>query len=303
MTSGYAKVILFGEHSVVYGHPALAAALSATVSVRTVSAHAGHAVGLDPRPDIYAPGDGSRLGTALGHLIDVMGGSDSAPTGTVWLESAVPIGAGLGSSAAMAVALARHYDPTADIETVLEAARAWESVFHKNPSGVDHTTSALGGVIEFCKGRSPEFRRLEIEPLPLVIGQIDQGADTSVMVEGVRRRLDRRPGPMRAALGLLGECAVAAQPALICGDVDTVGELMDIAHGGLTAIGVSTPGLDAACATARAAGATGAKLTGAGGGGCIIAACHSQHISAVQTALTDAGAIRVLYARAGVNHR
>jgi len=227
---------------------------------------------------------------------------DSAQKGTVWLRSAVPIGAGLGSSAAMAVALARHYGPDASIDTILEAARAWESVFHDNPSGVDHTTSALGGVIEFQRDREPQFRRLQIEPLPLVIGQIDPGASTAEMVNGVRDRLQRRPSAMGAALALLGACASAAEPALVDGDIDTVGELMDIAHGGLMAIGVSTPTLDAACSAARAAGATGAKLTGAGGGGCIIATCHSQHMGAVQAALTDLGALRVLSAHAGVNH-
>jgi len=202
----------------------------------------------------------------------------------------------------MAVALARHYDPNASVDTILEAARAWESVFHKNPSGVDHTTSALGGVIEFQRGRTPEFTRLQINPLPLIIAQIDPGADTSTMVEGVRVRLERWPEPMDAAMQMLGRCSVAAKEPLLDGDVNAVGQIMDIAHGGLCSIGVSTPSLDAACSVARNAGAAGAKLTGAGGGGCIIAACNPERVNAVSAALTNAGALRVLSAQAGVNH-
>ena len=121
------------------------------------------------------------------------------------------------------------------------------------------------------------------------------------MVEGVREKLARWPAPMEAALSLLGQCAEAARAPLIAGDIDAIGEIMNIAHGGLCAIGVSTPSLNAACSAALQAGASGAKLTGAGGGGCIIAVCHPERISAVSTALTQAGALRVLSVQAGVH--
>ena len=299
MTVGHAKVILFGEHAVVHGQPALAAALSVCVRVRTATAAERHAVALAPDETWYIAGDSTRIGRALASLLDALG--RPVPAQRITLESSIPVGAGLGSSAAMAVALVRHHAPDAPLPDVLAAARAWECVFHSNPSGVDHTTSALGGVIQFQRGGTPEFRQIDIPALPLVIAQVEPGADTGRMVDGVRDRLHRRPGPMKQALQLLGDCSREAEAALVSGNLAAVGELMDIAHGGLGAIGVSTPGLDAACHIARASGATGAKLTGAGGGGCIIAACRTDDLSTVATALEGAGALRVLATHAGVS--
>lgn len=298
MTVGYGKVILFGEHAVVHGQPALAAALDVRVQVERATTATEHRVTLEPGATAFEPRDGSRLGEALEQLLAAAG--NPVPQ-SIALASTVPVGAGLGSSAAMAVALARTYRPGAPTEEILACARAWECVFHSNPSGVDHTTSALGGVIHFVRDGGPHFRRVSIPPLPLVIAQMEPGADTGRMVDGVRDRLLRRPGPMHAALQLLGACAREAERALVAGDIEAVGELMDIAHGGLMSIGVSTPGLDRGCAVARAAGAAGAKLTGAGGGGCIIAACAGQDVSSVATALDGAGAVQVLATHAGVS--
>jgi mevalonate kinase len=297
MTVGYAKVILFGEHAVVHGQPALAAALSACVRLVHAQPSPTTRVVLNPGGTLFEPNDGTRLGLALAALCDAIG---TRPQQRITLDSSIPPGAGLGSSAAMAVALARHFAPGADMPSLLGAARAWECVFHSNPSGVDHTTSALGGVIRFQRGAEPEFGAVKIQPLPLVIAQMQAGADTGRMVDGVRDRLARRPGPMTAALQLLGDCAREALPVLVAGDIEAVGELMDIAQGGLAAIGVSTGRLDAACDVARAAGAAGAKLTGAGGGGCVIAACQPQQQSEVARALEAAGALRVLATHAGV---
>ncbi len=294
MAVGHAKVILFGEHAVVHGQPALAAALD-------VAVRATHRAGPDLHVQLddltFYPDDGTRLGEALAALLEALNASE---TGAVRLSSTIPPGAGLGSSAAMAVALARHWAPDAGLPAVLGAARKWECVFHSNPSGVDHTTSAMGGVLRFQRGADPEFQAVSIRPLPLVIAQVEAGADTGRMVDGVRDRLRRRPGPLTAALTLLGACTREALPALVEGDIDAVGELMDVAHGGLAAIGVSTASLDRACHIARAAGAKGAKLTGAGGGGCVIAACQPQQQAEVAQALEAAGALRVLVTQAGV---
>lgn len=307
LASGHGKVILFGEHAVVHGQPALAAALDLGVHLTALTPDDTLSVQIEPWGTLTRPGKGSRMGEALDRVLGVIEGACGpvAPA-TLHFEATVPVGAGLGSSAALAVAFARALlmrvaaapdDPTA---LILQAADASERVFHGNPSGVDHTTSALGGLIDFRRHRDPAFIPLDIAPVPLVIAQMAPGADTGKMVAGVRALLDAEPTLAADALELLGAVADAARQALLDGDLPRVGRLMDMAHGGLMTIGVSTADLDRGCHAARKAGAWGAKLTGAGGGGCMIAVGPQERLPAIAKALKATGALQTLITRAGV---
>ncbi len=288
---GAGKVILLGEHSVVYGEPAIAAGLSTGVWVEAAESEAWSlsAPQWDLKSDLQ--GD-SLLDEALRQIIQTVSKSVSelAPVRFA-VESNLPTGAGLGSSAALAVALVRallsESGQQPNRSLVLEAAMASEMVFHGRASGIDHTTSAHGGLLRFQRSPEPTFTTIPCpETLHLVVAQVQAGASTAQMVSGVRERYEGST-EARAQVLQLGEFAKAGEEALKTGDLAGLGEQMTQAHGVLADLGVSTDPLNRAQTRALAAGALGAKLTGSGGGGCVIALASEDQVEAVYHALAE----------------
>jgi mevalonate kinase len=264
---GHGKLILLGEHAVVFGEPALAAGIAAGVRAEATPGEGRIAV---PAWGLYANvGDGSQVGTAAERLLERLGvrGLDFR------LEAEIPARAGLGSSAAMAVAVARAAAGGASDSELLEAVGAAETVFHGAPSGIDAAAALHGGVGTFRKseGWRPVAMR---QKMRVCVGLSGKPRDTRAQVEAVGR-LCARTRVARRLVETLGEVTQAGIEALALGDIDTLGRLFDLAHGLLAGLRVSSPELDALTHAARAAGAIGAKLTGAGGGGAVIALAPS----------------------------
>lgn len=251
------KLILCGEHAVVYGHPAIALAVDRGTTVR-----------LWDRPGPTAADEASILDARLDEALRTVLPDNGIGVG---IDSDLPTGRGMGSSAALAVALVRAWASwqgrPLDFATCHAEGFAVERVFHGTPSGVDHAVSALGGGVRYRKGPDgPAIEALSLPPLQLVVLDSGSSGNTAELVAGVR---GRRPA-IDLALDRMGHLTDEVAVCLAHGG-GGLGPLMDENHALLQQIGVSTPRLDALVALARRAGALGAKLSGAGGGGVVIA--------------------------------
>lgn len=270
MTSvGFApgKVILLGEHSVVFGRPALAASLSFGITMRAERASAGGVQLLgDGMPDDQRIRDATAL-------IARQVGVDHAK---VWIESKLTPAGGLGSSAAFAVALIRALTGLSGqqlpVERLAEIALDSEQIFHGRPSGVDHSAIAHGGIIRFWKGPPPRIEPLHPkQPLSIVVGLTGQMRSTGHHVLSLAQRVATSPSEYEPLIDRLGELTIGGCTDVERGDLKALGDRMNEAHELLSRCGVSAPVLDAIVHAARGAGALGAKLTGAGGGGAAVA--------------------------------
>ncbi len=283
-----AKAILAGEHFVVYGAPALAVPLDGIFLRVEVSARPGAGVELEGEAAAH-PVTRAMCEQALGAL-----GRECALR--VRIRSDIPVGAGLGSSAALAVALvraaARLRGEAMGIDAVDAAALDLERLAHGRPSGVDNAVVAREVPVWFERGSAPR----PLVPRGVwhfVLADTGARAATAEVVEDVRRW----HGSHTAAFGAAFEAAVRAvrmgADALRHGDVRGLGAAMNQARRALFAIGVSTEAIEALCDAALEAGAVGAKLTGAGRGGCVLALAETAEAARnIARAFERAGAVR-----------
>jgi mevalonate kinase len=287
---GFGKIILLGEHAVVYGYPALAAALDRGVTIAPVATPAGGPLRLELRVwnVAVAAGDDHPVARSLAAVADALGAG--RPPLSLIGDAQIPPGAGLGSSAALAVAVARavltHLQRPVDLAALTRAAGASEALVHGRPSGVDVALAIAGGVGVFRRttGLVP---LTGVPPLRVLVGPSGAPRSTAAMIDRVAEATGGRSDDAR--LRELGALTDTATAALRAGDRAALGAAMDRAHGLLADLGVSTPALDALCEAARAAGASGAKLTGAGGGGAVIAVAPPGREPAILAAWKLAG--------------
>ena len=261
--NAHGKVILLGEHSVVYGHPALAGALADGV---TVDATPGRGVlripqwscVIDPAIDVDA---------TLARAYAAIRERANRPAIDLVLTFNLPTGAGLGSSAAMAVAVGRALG--LDGDALADAAMASETVIHGKPSGLDHTVSMAGGFGLFT--RAGGLTSLRAAPLSLTIGHTGKARDTKGRVARVAELVNERGDEVRQRFAAIESLVARGADAVARGSYGELGAAMNENQRHLEALEVSCPEIERMCGIARDAGAFGAKLTGGGGGGCVIA--------------------------------
>jgi mevalonate kinase len=272
MGFGRGKVILLGEHAVVHGCPAIAVGIERGV---TAEAMASERDLLRLSPWDMALGPDSRgtepLERAFAAALALY---PERPPLEVSAQVDLPAGAGLGCSAAIGVAVLDAIDEALGIHRsrtdLATAAIAWEKVFHGNPSGIDNAMSAVGGVALYRRGDTLQPLRSN-KPLHLVIGYSGEPSSTKEMVASVGKQLESDPERVTKAFGGIEVLVRNAKLAIEAGDHAALGQLLDLNHTILSSLMLCTTKLEEMCQAARRAGALGAKMTGAGGGGCMFA--------------------------------
>ncbi len=301
------KIILVGEHAVVYGRPALAVPVwevQATATVCDGQPGSGltlHARDLGRTFTLDNPQHHNEPLIVAARLALARLALDS-PNWQVDLHSTIPIASGLGSGAAVSAALVKalfaHAGQLLDAATMSDIIFESERLHHGTPSGIDNTVIAYGQPVWFVKGQLPQTFVPRL-PLTLTIADSGLASPTRETVGDVRIARQRKPERYERLFDEMAATAVAAR-ALIeqgngeVGEQEKLGDLFNHNHALLQAIGVSSPTLDRLVDAARGAGAMGAKLSGGGRGGNVIALVSASTRAAVVQALVVAGARRVV---------
>jgi mevalonate kinase len=306
VASAPAKAILFGEHFVVYGEPAIVIAIDRRAFVKIESRddgklrfrsltlnYAGHfekdAFKIEQGDARDARIKFEPVKHAVENVLKKLGervGLD------IEINSSIPVGAGLGSSAAVVAASTAAASALLNIklskEDIFRITLEAERIVHGNSSGIDPAVSTFGGAILFQADTG--FKPLDVKAdVPLVISETGVERSTRVQVEKFRSALEKYPGIVENMMRAGREVVLRAIDAFKENDLMTLGNLMNINHALLCGVGVSDESLDWLANAARKAGALGAKLTGAGGGGCIIALSREETLQNVLEAIKTAG--------------
>lgn len=271
----YGKVILLGEHAVVHGSSAIATNLeqgaTAFASARSASASMPGLRVQDASGWWHIEPD-SDLARAYQILCEYVG-----VEACVTVRVSVAAGVGLGSSACVGAAIARALFAFARVRPsdsdVIGAATQWEKVFHGNPSGIDVTVATLGKCIEFARCRG--YRLVPIlKPIELCVVDSRQRSSTREMVQQVTTKLAQRSDGGAGWVSQVSQCVSSGSDALARGDVQQLARAMTNNRVLLQQVGVETSAMAQLCDASLDAGALAAKITGAGGGGCVIALTH-----------------------------
>lgn len=290
----HAKAILLGEHAAVYGAPALAIPLHGL----GVTAHAAPAEGITLDSELFtgpASEAPARLWPVLTAVRTALDQQRAVTGAAVRIRSSIPYERGLGSSAAVAAAVVRAIADLTQTALSTDAVYAMvqeaERVAHGNPSGLDARAVTATAPIRFQQGAAAALAVGE----PMVFTLADSGASgsTARAVAQVRERRSADRAGVDAVIARIAELTEAAAADLTRGDAPALGDRMHQTHQLLADLGVSDDRLDALVAAAHRAGSPGAKLTGGGQGGCVIAlATSTEHADELGAALRAAGAPR-----------
>jgi len=297
-SSAPGKIILFGEHAVVYGRPALAVPVAQVqVEVEVVdSPRAGILINA-PKINLHAELDAlppdHPVAAVILNLFATLGIPVPASGLEINIASTIPVAAGLGSGAAVSVALIRalalHVERSFSNEQVNELVYEIEKLHHGTPSGIDNTVIAYAKPVYFIKGKPGETFKVG-KPFTIVIGDTGVPAPTKETVGDVRRLWLKNSSDFESIFNEIAQLSLIARRSIESGRPEVLGELMNQNHALLQQMTVSSIELDRLTEVARNAGALGAKLSGGGRGGNMIALVNSSDAETVAQALISAGA-------------
>jgi mevalonate kinase len=306
--SGFGKVILFGEHFVVYGVPGIVSAIDSTTDVE-VKKTGKELVINDGRKASRGYAEKKKLQQieSIERMLKKMGLDPKLPL-NIWIGGTLPGFSGLGASAASSVAIARAIAEELSLnltnEKVNQIAYEAEKAYAGNPSGIDNTAATYGGLLWFEKniaGGPDIVEKLSVrKPVEIIIGSTGKVANTKAMVAGVAERKKKNPEKYDSIFKEAEKLTHAGRKTLESYDLKKVGELMNKNHSLLQDIEVSSWELDLLVEIARKNGAFGAKLTGGGGGGCMTALTPSKELQEKVSLAIEKEGYKVLRTKIGV---
>ena len=297
------KIILFGEHAVVYGRPALAVPVMQVRATAKVWPSELHGIWIDA-PDIRLKAELKELPTdhplasIILSLFSTLG-VFPFPNLNVRISSTIPVASGLGSGAAVSIALIRaltsQLGEQASDEQVNELAFEMEKLYHGTPSGIDNTVITYAKPVYFVRNKPIEMLKPR-EPFTIIIGDTGIPAPTKESVAALHKLWEKNRTLWEEVFTLVGQIATEARHAIEYGKLKELGNLMNRNHELLRHMEVSSPELERLVGAARNAGALGAKLSGGGRGGNMIALAGPSESSqnAIRECLLQAGARRVI---------
>ncbi|MCS7286425.1 MAG: mevalonate kinase [Anaerolineae bacterium] len=298
--SASGKIILLGEHAVVYGRPAIAAPVTGVKAWATVEDSPGEIfirapdIGKEFYLEEASPDDPLRLVVELTLKRLELG---KAYGFTITIHSEIPIARGLGSGAAVSTAIVRalslYFQRKLTPDEISAIVYETEKIYHGTPSGIDNTVIAYEMPVFFVKGQPPVPFKAG-RTLTFIIGDTGIPSPTRDVVLWVRKRWEEDRARCERLFDQIGSIVLEGKEAIERGELRRIGELMDENHRLLAELGVSSPELDRLVDAAREAGALGAKLSGAGWGGNMIALVEDWTVPIVSGALKKAGAVSLL---------
>ncbi|MBN1357182.1 mevalonate kinase [Candidatus Bathyarchaeota archaeon] len=306
--SGFGKVILFGEHFVVHGVPGIVSAIDSATDAEVTQT--GKKLDIkDERKAAKGYAEEKRLQQieSIERMLKKMGLDPKLPL-KIWVGGTLPGFSGLGASAASSVAIARAIAEELSLkltnEQVNQIAYEAEKAYAGNPSGIDNTAATYGGLIWFKKnlaGGPSIVERLSVrKPVEIVIGSTGNVANTKAMVAGVAERKNKYPEKYSQIFKQAENLTYSGRKALESNDLKKVGELMNENHRLLQEIEVSSRELDLLVDIARKKCAFGAKLTGGGGGGCMVALTPGKELQEKVAVTIEKEGYEVLRTKIGV---
>lgn len=295
------KLILFGEHAVVYGRPALAVPLGDLRARVRVEQGTGRGITIHAR-DLgrhflldSAPTEDPLAAIVRALLAELNAGPDQSLD--LWIESDIPLAAGLGSGAAVSTAIVRalgaHLGQPLPPERISALVFETEKLYHGTPSGIDNTVIALEQPLRFAR-QSGSKPIVIARPFTLAIANTGIASPTKIAVSDVRRGWERNAPYYESIFDDMAAIVESAEVALTRGDTDRLGELMNRNQELLRALDVSSPEIENLLRSASAAGAPGGKLSGGGRGGNVIVYVKGRNAGTIEQALLQAGAITVM---------
>jgi mevalonate kinase len=306
---GFGKVILFGEHFVVHGVPGIVSAIDSATEAEVKKTPVGITIKDERRGSKgYTEEKKAQQIESIERMLKTMGLEPQKASFSIWLGGSLPGFSGLGASAASSVAIARaiaeEFGLSLSDEQINEIAYEAEKAYAGNPSGIDNTAATYGGLLWFKRkmtGGPNIIERLSIQnPVEIVIGSTGIVANTKAMVEGVAERKKKNPQKYEALFKQAEALAFEARKALEEFNLRKVGELMNENHRLLQEIEVSCKELDFLVDLARTQGAFGAKLTGGGGGGCMVALTPGKELQEKVARAIEREGFEVLRTKIGV---
>jgi mevalonate kinase len=303
-SSASGKIILFGEHAVVYGRPALAVPVTQVHANVDISDSSRRGIWIKA-PDVGLNAELNTLPSdhpvaSVIHNFLFLARVSQFPNLEINIASTIPVASGLGSGAAVTVALTRalasHLNYLITDEEVNAFTYEIEKLHHGTPSGIDNTVVTYARPVYFVKDQPIETFNAG-KPFTILIADTGISAPTKESVGDVRRLWMNDRSRLETVFDKIGEISFTARRAIEAGKPELLGELMNENHAILRTLTVSSPELDTLVEVARRAGAPGAKLSGGGRGGNMIALVEPENAETVSLALKEAGATNTIITR------